>query len=104
MINTYAAAAAGLLTWTVVDAVRGHLSISGSCVGVIVGLVAITPACGYVEPGWSLLFGIIPTGIIYFLLIYKRYLLVDDTLDVAIVHGIGQSLLSSLFSLGRSDV
>ena len=113
VLNSYAAAAAGLVTWTVIDAIRGSVSVSGSCVGPIIGLVAITPSCGFVRPGWAILFGVIPTIIIYVLLVYKHHLRVDDTLDVAIIHGIGMSLhlsshpllISSFFqveSLGHS--
>ncbi|CAF0880484.1 unnamed protein product [Adineta steineri] len=89
LINTHVAAAAGLMTWVVIDAIRGHISISGACVGPIVGLVAITPACGFVQPGWAILIGIIGTGIVYGLLLLKRHMHIDDTLDVAIVHGCG---------------
>ncbi len=89
LVNTIAAAAAGLITFAFIDALRGHVTVSGACVGVVVGLVAITPACGFVQPGWSILFGVIPTTVIYFLLMYKDYLRCDDTLDCAIVHGCG---------------
>ncbi|UJR34341.1 hypothetical protein I4U23_021744 [Adineta vaga] len=89
LVNTNAAAAAGLLTWTVIDAVRGQVSVSGSCVGSIVGLVAVTPACGFIQPGWALLFGIIPVLIIYFIVLYEHHMKFDDTLDVAVVHGCG---------------
>ena len=91
LINTYVSAAAGLLTWTIIDAIRGNISVSGSCIGPIIGLVGITPACGHVQPGWAILFGVIPTIIIYFLLLFKHHLRVDDTLDVALVHGVGKS-------------
>ncbi len=74
-----------------IDAIRGHVSISGACVGPIVGLVAVTPACGFIQSGWALLFGIIATCIVYFLLLLKHYMRFDDTLDVAIVHGGGMS-------------
>jgi Amt family ammonium transporter len=77
------------VTWVVIDAIRGHVSISGACVGPIVGLVAITPACGFVQPGWSLLIGFIATCIVYLLILLKRYMHFDDTLDVALVHGGG---------------
>ena len=80
---------AGLVTWAVIDAIRGRVSISGACAGPIIGLVAITPAAGFVQPGWSILFGVIPTIIIYFIVLYKHHLKSDDTLDVAIIHGIG---------------
>ncbi|CAF1022207.1 unnamed protein product [Adineta steineri] len=89
LVNTYAAAAAGLVTWVIIDAIRGQVSVSGACIGPVVGLVGITPACGFVQPGWALLFGIIPTIIIYFLLLYKHHSIFDDTLDVAVVHGCG---------------
>jgi Amt family ammonium transporter len=94
-VNTHVAAAAGLVTWVVIDAIRGNISISGACVGPIVGLVAITPACGFVQPGWAILIGVIPTCIIYVLLLLKKYMHYDDTLDVAIVHGAG--MLAFLF-------
>ncbi|CAF3868814.1 unnamed protein product, partial [Rotaria sp. Silwood1] len=89
LINTNAAAATGLVTWVVIDAIRGHVSISGSCLGPIVGLVAVTPACGFVQPGWALLIAFIATVIVYFLLLNKHHMHFDDALDVAIVHGCG---------------
>jgi Amt family ammonium transporter len=68
-------------------------------VGPIVGLVAITPACGFVQPGWAILIGIIGTCIVYVLLLLKRYMHYDDTLDVAIVHGCGmRNLIVFLYS------
>ncbi|CAF4422599.1 unnamed protein product, partial [Rotaria sp. Silwood2] len=101
LMNTNAAAATGLVTWVVLDAIRGHVSISGACVGPIIGLVAVTPACGFVQPGWALLIAFIPTVIIYFLLLNKRYMHFDDALDVAIVHGCGGiigAFLTGLFA------
>ncbi len=89
MINTHIAAAAGLITWVVLDAIRGRVSISGACAGPVVGLVAITPACGFVQPGWAIFIGMATVGIVYGLLLVKKYLHYDDTLDVAIVHGCG---------------
>jgi ammonia channel protein AmtB len=95
------AAAAGLVTWVAIDAVRGRISIAGACVGPVVGLVAITPACGFVQPGWAILIGVIPTCIIYALLLLKKYMRFDDTLDVAVVHGIGTSQLLIFFTIVR---
>ena len=91
LVNTNTAAATGLVTWVVIDAIRGHVSISGACVGPIVGLVAVTPACGFIQPGWALLFGFVATCIVYLLLLLKRYMHFDDTLDVALVHGGGMN-------------
>ncbi len=91
LINTHVAAATGLVTWVVIDAVRGHVSISGACIGPIVGLVAITPACGFVQPGWAIFIGFAATCIVYCLLLFKKYMRFDDTLDVAVVHGCGMT-------------
>ncbi len=98
VMNTHVAAATGLVTWVVIDAVRGHISISGACIGPIVGLVAITPACGFVQPGWAIFIGFLPTCIIYGLLLLKKYMRYDDTLDVAIVHGCGILISHFFFS------
>lgn len=95
MINTHVAAATGLVIWVVIDAIRDHVSISGACVGPIVGLVAITPACGFVQPEWGILISIFATFIVYGLLLLKRYMRFDDTLDVAFVHDGG---MINLFS------
>jgi len=95
------AAAAGLITWVAIDAVRGRISIAGACVGPVVGLVAITPACGFVQPGWAILIGVIPTCIIYAILLLKKYMRFDDTLDVAVVHGIGTTQLLIFFTIVR---
>jgi Amt family ammonium transporter len=99
LINTHAAAAMGLVTWVVIDAIRGNISISGACAGPIVGLVAITPACGFVQPGWGLLLSIIATCIVYGLLLLKKYMRFDDTLDVAVVHGGGMHILILFLSI-----
>ncbi|CAF3750324.1 unnamed protein product [Rotaria sp. Silwood1] len=101
VVNTNTAAASALVTWVVIDAIRGHISISGACTGSIVGLVSVTPACGFVQPGWALLIGIIGAAIVYCLLLLKRYMRFDDTLDVAIVHGCGGisgAFLTGLFA------
>ncbi|CAF2697182.1 unnamed protein product [Rotaria sp. Silwood2] len=89
VINTNTAAASAMVTWVMIDAARGHISISGACTGSIVGLVAITPACGFVQPGWAILIGILGSVIVYSILLFKRYMRFDDTLDVAVVHGCG---------------
>ncbi|CAF1503739.1 unnamed protein product, partial [Didymodactylos carnosus] len=89
LINTNAAAASALVTWVLLDAIRGSVTITGACIGPVVGLVAITPAAGYVQPGWALLIGIIGAACVYVAMQFKEYLNVDDTLDVAICHGLG---------------
>jgi Amt family ammonium transporter len=102
LINTHVAAATGLVVWVIIDAIRGHISISGACVGPVVGLVAITPACGFVQPGWGILIGAVATCIVYGLLLLKKHVHFDDTLDVAIVHGCGMIYLIVLLYI-KSD-
>ncbi|CAF1451235.1 unnamed protein product [Rotaria sp. Silwood1] len=100
LVNTHAAAATGLVTWVVLDAIRGHISISGACIGPIVGLVGVTPACGFVQPGWAILMASITASLVYFLLLNKHRMFFDDALDVAIVHGCGGiigAVLTGLF-------
>ncbi|CAF1047052.1 unnamed protein product [Rotaria sordida] len=101
LVNTNAAAASGLVTWVILDLIRGRVSISGACCGPLIGLVAVTPASGFVQPGWALLIGIIATVIIYIALIYKHHIGIDDTLDVGVMHGGGGiigAFLTGLFS------
>jgi len=102
--NTTIAAGAGFLCWLVTDLImkRGrNVSVVGASIGVVVGLVAVTPASGYILPGWSILFGVIPAWFSYFGMKLKHYMRVDDSLDVFFCHGIGGivgALMTGLFS------
>uniref|UniRef100_A0A383V2C3 Ammonium transporter n=1 Tax=Tetradesmus obliquus TaxID=3088 RepID=A0A383V2C3_TETOB len=59
-INTLAAAASAMLAWVLLDNLRGHkLRATGVCVGLVVGLIAITPAAGFVNTGAAFLIGVI---------------------------------------------
>ena len=89
-VNTVVATAGAILAWTFGEwAIRGKPSLLGACSGFIAGLVAITPACGYVGVGGALVIGIVGglagiwgvTGL-------KRFLRVDDPCDVFGVHGV----------------
>lgn len=87
LINSHTAAAGGLTKWVVTDDIRGHISISGACLSPIIGLVAVKPAAGFVQPGWALFVGVITSIVIISgLLRLKRYMQVDDTPDVTMVH------------------
>ena len=100
---THIAAAAGALAWMAGEWwLRGRPSLLGLCSGLVAGLVAITPAAGYVTPRAALAIGAIAglacywgaTGL-------KRWLGTDDSLDVFGVHGIGGivgSLLTGVFA------
>ena len=91
MAVTHIAASAGAMTWMLGEwIVRGRPSLLGLCSGLVAGLVAITPAAGFVTPSSALLIGAVAglacywgaTGL-------KRLLNADDSLDVFGVHGIG---------------
>ena len=103
MAVTHIAASAGALSWMLGEwLVRGRPSLLGLCSGLVAGLVAITPAAGFVTPRDALIIGVVAglacywgaTGL-------KRMLNADDSLDVFGVHGIGGivgSLLTGYFA------
>lgn len=89
-LNTHIAASVGLMTILVVEHLhKGCATLSGAASGIVVGLVAITPACGYVTPMASIAFGIIPQIIVYFFMENRKFLGFDDTLDCFANHGVG---------------
>ncbi len=88
---TNTAAAAAALAWLLVERWRtGHATLVGASAGAVAGLVAITPACGYVDVGGSLIIGIVAGILTYFSsTIMKGYFGYDDALDAFGGHGIG---------------
>lgn len=89
-LNTVIATAGAMLSWTFGEwALRGKPSLLGVSSGVIAGLVAITPACGYVGVGGALIIGLIG-GLagLWGVTILKKWLRVDDPCDVFGVHGV----------------
>ena len=103
MLNTMVATAAGVVGWTLVEAIaKGKPSALGGASGAIAGLVGITPAAGTVGPMGALVIGLL-AGIICVWGVngLKRLLRADDSLDVFGVHGIGGivgALLTGVFS------
>ena len=88
--TTNTAAAAAGLSWMFFDVLRGKKpSVVGFCVGAVVGLVAITPAAGFVAIPQSIFIGVIAAIISNIAVYYKQKSIVDDTLDVFPCHGIG---------------
>ncbi|MFI5158370.1 MAG: ammonium transporter [Sphingobacteriales bacterium] len=84
------ASAAGGLTWIFFDMIRGRKpSAMGTCIGAVVGLVAITPAAGYVSIPHSLDIGIISAIISNLVVEWRTRTTIDDTLDVFPCHGVG---------------
>ena len=90
-VVTNTAAAMGALTWMSVSWLRhGHPSVLGAAAGAVAGLVAITPAAGFVDPLAAILIGF-GAGVFCFLGVdlLKKVVKVDDALDVFAVHGVG---------------
>ncbi|MCR8558211.1 ammonium transporter [Mucilaginibacter sp. BJC16-A38] len=84
------ASAAGGITWIFFDMLRGKKpSAMGTCIGAVVGLVAITPAAGYVSIPHSLAIGIISALISNLVVEWRTRTTIDDTLDVFPCHGVG---------------
>jgi Amt family ammonium transporter len=87
--STTASAAAGL-TWIFFDMLRGRKpSAMGTCIGAVVGLVAITPAAGFVTVPHSLAIGIISAVVSNLVVEWRTRTSIDDTLDVFPCHGVG---------------
>jgi Amt family ammonium transporter len=91
LVNTHLAAAMAALTWTTVSWARaGRPSVVGAACGAVAGLVAVTPAAGFVTPAAALLIGLGAGVFCYFAVgAVKARLGVDDSLDVVGVHGVG---------------
>ncbi len=89
-VNTNTASAAAMLAWLAFDWLRGRKpSAVGAAVGAVGGLVAITPAAGYVEVGHSLAIGLLAGVLINAAAHWKQQSTLDDTLDVFPCHGVG---------------
>ena len=89
-VNTNVATAMAALTWTLLSwRVSGKPSVVGAASGAVAGLVAITPASGYVEPMEALAIGFGAGVICYFALRLRQRLRFDDSFDVVAVHGVG---------------
>ncbi len=88
--TTNTAAAAAGLSWMFFDVLKGKKpSVLGFCIGAVVGLVAITPAAGYVAIPQSIFIGAFAALISNIAVYYKSKSSLDDTLDVFPCHGIG---------------
>ena len=88
--TTIIASAAAMMTWIFFDAMRGKkVSAMGACIGAVVGLVAITPAAGYVTIPHALFIGFASSIISNLAVRAKNKSNLDDTLDVFPCHGIG---------------
>ncbi|HEY8360226.1 MAG TPA: ammonium transporter [Ramlibacter sp.] len=111
-VNTLVATAAATLSWIAGEALsKGKASMLGAASGAVAGLVAITPACGFVGPMGAIVIGLL-AGLVCLWGVngLKRLLGADDSLDVFGVHGVGGilgALLTGVFaspSLGGTGV
>jgi Amt family ammonium transporter len=89
-VNTLLAPAATLATWTTIDLARGgRVTAVGAATAIVVGLVVVTPAAGFIGPSSALLMGALGAVPSYFALIYRARTKLDDSLDVVAAHGTG---------------
>lgn len=105
MLVTHLSAAAGCLTWSVIEWIRyGKPSALGAVTGMVAGLGTITPASGYVGPGGAMVIGV-SAGIVcfYATMLIKQVWKIDDSLDVFPVHGVGGILGTFMAGIFASD-
>jgi Amt family ammonium transporter len=87
--NTLLCPAAALVTWFVLDAIRNRkVTAVGAATAIIVGCVLITPAGGFISPGWALGLGFAGALPCYAVVMWRPRTRVDETLDVLAAHGI----------------
>ena len=87
---TNIAAAAATITWVLASYAHSQkVSVVGAACGAVAGLVAITPASGFVTPGGALFIGLVAGALCYSATLLRARSRVDDALDVFAVHGIG---------------
>ena len=103
LLNTLLAAAAAALTWKIVEYIeKKKVSLIGMLSGVVAGLVAITPAAGFVDPKGAVIIGLIAGPACYASSVWvKKLLRYDDSLDAFGIHGAGGligALLTGVFA------
>ena len=87
---TNTAAAAATITWVLASYLRGRkVSVVGAACGAVAGLVAITPASGFVSVSGALVIGLVAGGLCFSATLLRERIKVDDALDVFAVHGVG---------------
>ena len=90
LLVTNTAAAAATITWVLASYIHHRkVSVVGAACGAVAGLVAITPASGFVTAGGALVIGLVVGGLCYSATLLRSYLKIDDALDVFAVHGVG---------------
>jgi ammonium transporter, Amt family len=87
IVTTNVATAAAALTWMLLSAREGRPNVIGVATGVVVGLVAITPACGYVDIPASIIIGVLASALSFYCIQLRNRLKIDESLDVWACHG-----------------
>jgi len=89
-VNTMLAPMAALVVWSILDLMRtGKATAIGAATGIVVGLVAVTPAAGFVSPLSAIVLGGIAAVPSYYALLARARTRLDDSLDVVAAHGVG---------------
>lgn len=98
-VVTFLCACATALSWGLFDLIKnGKMNLTGVCIAIVVGLVVITPASGFVSPAAAIIMGLLAGPIVNFVAGFvKQKLNIDDRLDVFACHGIG-GLLGVIFT------
>jgi len=101
-VTTMLAPAATLVVWTIIDVLRtGKPTSVGAATAIVVGLVAVTPAAGFVSPMSALALGGLAAFPSYFAIQFRSKTSLDDSLDVVAAHGVGGTvgaLLTGVFA------
>jgi Amt family ammonium transporter len=101
-VTTMLAPAATLVVWTFLDLIRsGKPTAVGAATAIVVGLVAITPAAGFISPMYAIFLGAIAAVPSYLGLVIRAKTNLDDSLDVVAAHGVGGTvgaLLTGVFA------
>ncbi|MGC5744234.1 ammonium transporter [Chryseobacterium sp. NFX27] len=104
--TTTIASASAMMTWIFFDRINGRsVSALGACIGAVVGLVAITPGCGFVSIPESLFIGFAAAIVSNLMVNWKALKKIDDTLDVFACHGVGGimgMILTAVFAHGEN--
>lgn len=104
--TTMMASASAMMTWIFFDRLKGkRVSAMGACIGSVVGLVAITPAAGFVTVPQSIFIGFITAIVSNTVVNLKVIRAIDDTLDVFACHGVGGimgMILTAIFAQGEN--
>jgi Amt family ammonium transporter len=105
LVNTHIAAAAAAVAWAAVEWIRqGKPTALGVASGLVAGLVAVTPAAGFVGPMGALAIGAIAAPVCFFAVLLKGRFGYDDSLDAFGIHGVGGALGALLTGVCASAV